>query len=222
MRPNGSRLDGTGLRPFVLRLNRRQLIGRGIGAAGVAALPASLLAAGPALAQESDQTDALEPVVELEQAVELAYSLAEEGATLKPDTKRAFESYGRHAGDHATALAEALEQLDVEPPEASSDPSDYEALADFDAEAPEPRLLQFMIGLEEELVAAYEELTPELEEEDLVRSGAQIGASHAQVLVALRLLAGAPPARLTELPDAPTADGATDSEDSEASADEGE
>jgi hypothetical protein len=53
-----------------------------------------------------------------------------------------------------------------------------------------------MIGLEEELIKVYEDETPTLEADDLVRSAAQIGAAHAQMLVALHLLAGDPPADL--------------------------
>ena len=40
------------------------------------------------------------------------------------------------------------------------------------------------------MIAAYEEEQAELDEPDLVRSAAQMAASHAQALVALRLLAG--------------------------------
>jgi hypothetical protein len=179
---------------------RRQLIGRGIGVAGVAALPTSLLAATPALAQESDETDAIERIVELQLAAELAYSLAAEDGKLDAGTKKAFELFGKHSGDQATALSEALDQLDVDPPETESDPASYERLADFDAKAPAKEQLKFMIGLEEELIKVYEDETPTLEAEDLVRSAAQIGAAHAQMLVALRLLAGEPPVDLLPLP----------------------
>jgi hypothetical protein len=84
---------------------RRQLLGRGFGVAGVAVLPTSLLAAAPALAQENDETDALERIVELQLASELAYSLAAEDKKLNAGTKRAFELFGKHAGDQATALS---------------------------------------------------------------------------------------------------------------------
>jgi Ferritin-like domain len=178
---------------------RRQLLGRGIGIAGAAALPTSLLTAAPAFAQEDEETDALERLVELEQASELAYALAVEEGNLDSDVERAFELFGGHNGEHDTALSEAVDQLGVDPPDAASDPADYEALADFDAGADQKDVLEFMIGLEEDLVAAYEEETANLEAEDLVRSAAQIGASHAQQLVALRLLAGEPPGRLTLL-----------------------
>jgi hypothetical protein len=178
---------------------RRQLIGRSICAAGAAAVPTSLLAAPPALAQETDETGALERVVDLELATELAYSLAAEKKGLDPKAQKAFELFSTHCGDHATALSEALDQLGVEPPEAQSDPADYEPLADFDAEAPEKGQLEFMVGLEEELVAAYQDETPTLESADLVRSAAQIGAAHAEMLVALRLLANEP-GSLTKLP----------------------
>ena len=179
---------------------RRQLIGRSMVVAGGATLPSSLLAAAPALAQESDETDALERVVDLEFAAELAYSLAAEDAKLDPETKKAFELFATHCGDHATALSEALDQLGVDPPEEQSDPADYERLADFDADADEKDVVEFMIGLEEELIAVYEDETATMEADDLVRSVAQIGAAHAQMLVALRLLSGVASGKLTRLP----------------------
>jgi hypothetical protein len=168
---------------------RRQLLGRGIGLAGAAALPAGVLAS-PALAQESDETEALELLVELELAAELAYSLAAEQGDLDPEATRAFELFTEHCGDHATALSEAIDQLGVDPPDAGSDPADYERLADFDAAAPLPEQLDFLGALEDDLVKAYEDETVNLEAEDLVRSAAQIGASHAQIRVALTALTG--------------------------------
>jgi Ferritin-like domain len=180
-------------------ITRRQFLGRGAGIVGAAAVPASMIPA-TALAQASDETDALEPVVELEQATELAYSLAAEDGDLKGEAQNAFELFTAHCGDHAVALSEALDQLGVDPPEAQSDPAEYESLADFDPKAPEKQQLEFMIGIEEELITAYRELTPDLEAPDLVRTAAQVAAAHAQMLVALRVLAGEPEARLTELP----------------------
>jgi Ferritin-like domain len=174
---------------------RRELLGRGAGIAGVAALPASLLAAPLALAQESDETDALERIIGLEQAAELAYSLAAEDGNLKANVTDAFERFSTHCGEHATALSEALDQLGVDPPDAGSAPADYERLADFDASAPQKQQLRFMTDLEEELIQVYQDEIEALEAEDLVRSAAQIGASHAQMWVELRTLAdGRPPA----------------------------
>jgi hypothetical protein len=164
---------------------RRQLLGRGLGAAGVIAIPSSLLGATPALAQQSDETDALERIVELELAAELAYSLAVEDGDLDPDARDAFERFGGFCGEHATALSKAIDQLDVEPPDAQSDPADYEALADFDARAPQNRQIEFMLGLEDDLVQIYADENANLEAPDLVRSAAEIAASHAQVRVAL-------------------------------------
>ena len=183
-----------------MTLTRRHLLGRGIGLAGGAALPASLVSANTALAQASDETDALEPIVELEQAADLAYSLAAEDGDLDREAQEAFELFAAHCDDHAVALGEALDQLGVDPPDRQSDPADYERLADFRANAPQRELIDFMIALEEELVTAYEAATPELEAPDLVRTAAQVGASHAQVLVALRLLAGDRPPTPADLP----------------------
>lgn len=171
---------------------RRQILGRGIGLAGAAAVPGSLLAAAPALAQADDETDALERVVELEQASELAYSLAAEDGSLDAGAKHAFELYGGHNGEHATALEEALDQLGVDPPDAGSDPADYERLADFDPKTDQAKLLEFMIALEKELVSVCEDAQTAVDADDLVRSLAQIGACHAQQYVALSILAGDP------------------------------
>jgi rubrerythrin len=169
---------------------RRQLLGRGLGVAGATALPASLLAASPAHAQQSDETDALERIVEPELAAELAYSLAVEDGRLDPEAQKAFERFGGFCDEHATAFSEAIDQLDVDPPDAQSDPADYEALADFDAKAPQDEQIDFMLGLEEDLVQVYADENANLEAEDLVRSAAEIASSHAQVRVALQDLAG--------------------------------
>ena len=185
---------------------RRQLLVRGGAVAGTAALPSALLAA-PALAQETAETDALENLVELEQAAELAYSLAAE--ELSGAVGDLLRDLGTQAGEHATALGEASDQLGVDPPEASEDTSTYPTLRDFDEKAPEREQLDFFATIEEELVLAYENAMPELEAADLVVTCAQVGAAHAQALVALRLQAGTRPDAATVLPEAGTADGAT-------------
>jgi rubrerythrin len=184
----------------VTGLSRRALIGRGLVGAGTLALPGSLVAAATAQAQEDAQTDALQRVVVLEQALELAYSVASEDGKLDDGAKKLFDDLSVHSGDHATAFAEAMDQLAVDPPESSSDPGDYPSLEDFDAEAPQRDILSFFIDRETELIQAYEEDEPDLDEPDLIRTSAQIAASHAQGLVALRLLAKAKgnPAELPE------------------------
>ena len=149
-------------------------------------------------------------LVILEQAAELAFSLAAEEGDLSPDAKALFEELSLHAGDHATAFSEAMDQLLVDPPEDESDPDDYDSLEDFDPSADEADLLAFFEKLELDLVQAYEEDQADLVDPDLVRSAAQIAASHAQALVALRVLANGK-GLLTELPDPSTS--ATDSED---------
>lgn len=192
-------------------LTRRTMMGRGLAGAGALAVPGSLVAAATANAQDAEgdaQTDALERLVVLEQAAELAFSLAAEEGKVDNDAQTLFEELSIHAGDHATAFGEAMDQLLVDPPSSESDPGEYESLDDFDSAAAEKDLLAFLIDLELGLIEAYEEDEPELDEPDLVRSAAQVAASHAQALVALRLLAGEK-GSLTELPE-PSAS-ATDS-----------
>jgi rubrerythrin len=195
----------------VSALTRRSLIRRGLLGAGAAAAPSSLIAAATAHAQSTAQTDALERLVTLEQAAELAFSLAAEEGDVDADAKSLFEELSLHAEDHAAAFSEAMDQLLVDPPESDSDPGEYERLEDFDPGAAQADLLDFFIDLEADLVAAYEEENPELDEADLVRTAAQVGASHAQALVALRLLAKEKGEALTKLP--PPSTSATDSEE---------
>ena len=183
-------------------LTRRALMGRGLAGAGALAVPASLVAAAAAQAQggeETAETDALERLVILEQAAELAFSIAAEEGNVPSDAKSLFEALSIHAGDHAAAFGEAMDQLLVDPPSSESDPDEYESLEDFDPKADEQDLLDFLVDLELGLLEAYEEDQAELEEPDLVRTAAQVAASHAQALVALRLLAGAK-SGLTKLP----------------------
>lgn len=185
-----------------MTFSRRTLLGRGIVGASAVALPATLAAAGVAHAQEgetTDETEALERLVVLEQATELAFALAAEEGDASGAAKSLFEELSIHAEDHATAFSEALDQLLIDPPEADSDAGEYERLDDFDPKASERALLAFFIDLESDLVAAYEEEQSNLDAADLARTAAQIGASHAQALVALRILAGSK-GLATELP----------------------
>lgn len=187
---------------------RRSLVSRGLAGAGALALPGSLVAARPASAQADDQTEALEGLIIGEQAAELAYSLAAEEGDLDAQASMRFEEFSLHSEDRGAALSEAMDQLLVDPPDKSSDPDEYDSLEDFDPAGSQDDLLAFLIGLEEEQISAYEEEVPELDEPDLARTAAQAAASHAQALVALRLLA-MEKGSVTELPAPSTS--ATDS-----------
>ena len=200
-----------------MSLTRRTLVARGVAGAGAIALPSSLVTAATAHAQDSEsdaQTDALERLIILEQASELAFSIAAEEGEVDGETTALFEELSIHAEDHATAFSEAMDQLLVEPPESDSDPGEYDSLEDFDPAAGEKDLLSFFIDLELGLIEAYEEDQTELDEPDLVRTAAQVAASHAQALVALRLLAGGN-GTLTEIPARSTSATDTAEEDSD-------
>jgi len=200
-------------------LSRRALLRRSALAAGAAAIPSSLLHTDIARAQEDEQTDALERLIALERAAELALSLAAEDSKLEADAKAAFEELSRQNGEHTTALEQALDSLGVDPPEVQSDQADFESLLDLDLEEDQKDILEFMIGLESELVAAYEDETVNFNAGDLFRTAAQVGASHAQHLVVLRLLTDTPPQSVTNLPPASTSATASNPE---TTSDEGE
>lgn len=187
---------------------RRSLMGRGLASAGALTLPGSLVAAETANAQADDQTEALERLIVGEQAAELAYSLAAEEGDLDAQASMLFEELSLHSEDRGDALSEAMDQLLVDPPDKSSDPDEYDSLDDFVPAGSQADLLAFMTEQELELISAYEEEVPELDEPDLARTAAQAAASHAQALVALRLLAKET-GSVTELPAPSTS--ATDS-----------
>lgn len=194
------------MRPFT----RRRLIGT----AAAASVPAALAGVTPAFAQATDETDTLSDLVELEQGMELAYALAAQDGPLSPDTKMRFEEYGLFCGEHATAFDEALDQLAVDAPKSSDEIDDYDSLDGFDPEADETELVEFVIGLEEKIISAYEKQVPEIKQADLQRSIAQVAASHAQVLVALRVLAKTK-GDIAKLPPASTSATASDPKDSD-------
>lgn len=181
---------------------RRQLLVRGAGAASAAALPATLLAVAPAFAQEDAETDELARLIALERGSALAYETAAESKGLDAEASKLAETLRGHETEHATALETAIDQLGVDPPEDSDDPADYEQLDGLDAAKTQKDLLDLLIVLEEELVTAYRDAALALETDDLIRTGAQVGASHAQHLVALRLLRGDSPAAAAALPEA--------------------
>lgn len=187
---------------------RRSLMGRCLASAGALTLPGSLVAAETANAQADDQTEALERLIVGEQAAELAYSLAAEEGDLDAQASMLFEELSLHSEDRGDALSEAMDQLLVDPPDKSSDPDEYDSLDDFVPAGSQADLLAFMTEQELELISAYEEEVPELDEPDLARTAAQAAASHAQALVALRLLAKET-GSVTELPAPSTS--ATDS-----------
>lgn len=181
---------------------RRDVLARGAVLAGAAAVPAALLAAAPAYAQESDQTKALERLINLERASRYAYRAAAEGSSLSGEAKELAEELAGQEDEHATALETAIEQLGVQAPEESDPPSAESApvLEGFDPEAGEAELIGFFVSLEEETLRAYGEAVADLTADDLLRSAAQISGSHAQHLAAWRLVRGDAPAKAAALP----------------------
>jgi rubrerythrin len=181
---------------------RRDVLARGAVLAGAAAVPAALLAAAPAHAQKDDQTGALENVINFERAARYAYTEAAAGERLSGDARALAEELAGQEDDHATALETALEQLGIEPPEESDPPPTDSApiLESFDPEASQEELIDFFIALEEEILQIYATAVASLTADDLLRSAAQIGGSHAQHLAAWRLLRGDAPAQAAALP----------------------
>ncbi len=172
-------------------VTRRTLIGRGLLGAGAVAIPGSLVAAATAQAQErrEHRSDRRPGAPHHPRAGGRAGLLPRRRGRrrLARMPRRSSRSSRSTPEDHATAFSEAMDQLLVDPPEADSDPDEYESLEDFDPAADEKDLLAFLIDLELGLIEAYEEDEPDLEDADLVRTAAQVAGSHAQALVALRL-----------------------------------
>ena len=170
---------------------RRGAIGAGaIAAAGV--LPA-LARPAAALAQTEDEEnlkDFLEPAIELEQASVLAYATALDAQGLDAETAKMLELFRDQEQAHANALRSALDSLGFELPDAPETPDDSEDLDDLEGLDKADEYLQFLVELERQLIALYQDSAPALESEDLSRTAAELVGSHAQHIVALRLALG--------------------------------
>lgn len=109
-----------------------------------------------------------------------------------------FDTFAEQEGEHVTAWSGAIDQLNVDPPSTPGSPSDSPHLEDLDKASNQDQYLDFLIEFEQRLTSAYTDQAVALTIEDLIRTGAQVAANHAQHLVALRQLRGDSPAELTE------------------------
>ena len=67
-----------------------------------------------------------------------------------------FESHGNSEDEHAQALSAAIDQLAGNPPDEPGTVDDAQGLDGFDKAKSQKELIEFVIGLEEKLVYAYE------------------------------------------------------------------
>jgi rubrerythrin len=178
-----------------LTATRRQLLIRGAGSAGALAVPATLLNAAPAFA--SSDSDALTALCKLEQASSLGYKTAIDSGALDAATAKQLEIYAEQEGEHSTAWKAALDQLGADLPATPTNPADVPELEGIEDLDTQDDLLDFLAELEQTLADRYTEESASLTIDDLIRTGAQIVANHAQHLVALRDLRGDDLADLT-------------------------
>lgn len=183
---------------------RRQLLGRGAAAAGTAALPGALLSASPAFAKATDETDATKTLISYEQAGSLAYEDAASVKGLDADAKKLLDAFKTHADDRDDALEAALDELGEDPPKTPASIDSVDILAGYaKAKGKQADLIDFFADFELKTIEAYLTAAADLDAEDLVRTGAQLAASHAQQLVALRLLRGDDPVKAATIEAAP-------------------
>jgi rubrerythrin len=164
--------------------------------AGAVATPA-LLRPARASAQsgeDEDLRDFLEEAIDLEQAAEFAYETAAKAKDLDPQLKRSFERFRDQEQAHATALRQALDSLGFDLPDEVTDASDSELLKGLDGLKTGDEYLKFLIGLEDDQVKLYVEQTPDLDSQDMGRTGAEILGCQAEHLVVLHEAEGASPA----------------------------
>ncbi|CAN5428324.1 hypothetical protein BH10ACT11_BH10ACT11_05250 [soil metagenome] len=168
--------------------SRRQFLVRGAGLAAATAVPASLLAATPALAASTDETKTLTNLVGLEQSSGLMYATIADKDSLSDETKKLVKQFQVQAQDHVTAFAEALDQLGEDAPDTPTDVADIPELKGLGQASSEADLLDIAIAVEEKLVAGYLAATSDFETEDIIRSGSQVAANHMQHLATLRFI----------------------------------
>jgi rubrerythrin len=169
-----------------------------VAALGAAALAAPALLR-PARAQaqsgeDEDLRDFLEQAIDLEQAAELAYETAAKAKDLDSQLKRSFERFRGQEQAHADALRSALDSLGFDLPDELTDASDSEFLKGLDGLKTGDQYVKFLIGLEDQQVKLYLEETPDLDSEDMTRTGAEIVGCQAEHLVVLHEAQGASPA----------------------------
>ena len=112
------------------RSTRRQLMARGLAAAGAGAAAGLAVVVDPAVADEAPVTDAqaLSKALEVERLMVLAYRRVLTSGALAPDIERAVAPYLTHELQHTSAVAAALAAMGVR---VSTQPLDVDAARDM-------------------------------------------------------------------------------------------
>lgn len=171
--------------------NRREVVRAGIslsGAAALAAVPLLARAEG-ALAQGGDDAAIVVELLELEQRAGRAYQAISKRRLVEPELIRAIDLFADQEREHVAALSAALEDLGGSPPKPPRR-EEIEGLGDLESEKD---ALEFAIGLENELVRAYDDAAGRFARSDLLLLAAQIVCNQAQHLAVLRQQLGEEP-----------------------------
>lgn len=159
-------------------MNRRQLLVGGAAAA-------LTLRAAPAFA-ESDEGGLLLGLWRREKALSLAYGL------VAPTDPRLLGTAGRHAYEHAAAIATELAAVGLGTPKPPKTPEDLDVAAQRLATSRPADVLANAVLVEEAMVEVYKGALLALPDAKIAMTAATILASHAQHLFILRDAAQVP------------------------------
>jgi hypothetical protein len=168
-------------------LLRRGLVAGGL-AVGASAVPA-FLGVARALAQGGEDAPLLRGALEIEHTAALAYEGAARSGRLEPRWRALAERFGGQEREHADVLGTALERLGGTPPPG---PAGVAGLSQAAARG-QRALLEFIIGVEEMILAAYHRDVQRLADSRLLHTVASIMCSEGQHLVVLRQALGRDP-----------------------------
>lgn len=176
-------------------MDRRELMGLGLGGAVAAASAVPLLlVVRNAFAQDDTDGTILAKAITLERVTIVAYDRILGRDVLSRRSQQVARVLRGHEEQHAEALTTALTDLGGTPP---SEPSGaaavddvVEGLGDIETEGD---ALGFLIDLEMAGVAAYHDAHAKLIEARLLQTAASIIGAEGQHLVVLRQAAGRPP-----------------------------
>ena len=156
-------------------------------AASVAAPRALAQSTAPAL-PDADAA-ILGRLLEIEQALAVAYEAAAASDIVDAEVEPALELFADQEREHAETLASALADLGGTPP-GPPRPDEVNGLEKLLSQS---AMLEFFVAREREAIALYGEAATLLAVPDLLKTGAQIVGNEAQHLVVLRQQLGEEP-----------------------------
>jgi rubrerythrin len=175
--------------PGQRRWRRREAVIGGVTLAAGVAAPRALARPSTAFALPGDDAAILGRLLDIEQALAVAYEAAAASDVVDAEVQPALELFADQEREHAEALASALADLGRTPPGPPRS-DEIDGVEELDSQSV---MLEFFVAREREAIALYGEAATLLAAPDLLKTGAQIVGNETQHLVVLRQQLGEEP-----------------------------